>query len=178
MLFCLDREANPIERFPGAPMDDVTIARAVHVLSVVLWIGGVAFVTTVLLPAVRRLKEPGDRLALFDAVERRFAWQARITTVLAELTGLDMLVRLDLWHRFLSASYWWMHAMIAVWLVFTVMLFVAEPLILHRWLLARAKVEPEATFRLVERLHRLLLALSLITVVGAVAGSHGLLLFE
>ena len=35
-------------------MDDFILARAVHVLSVLLWIGGVAFVTTVLLPAVRR----------------------------------------------------------------------------------------------------------------------------
>ena len=159
-------------------MDEVTIARALHVLSIVLWIGGVAFVTTVLLPAVRRLRSPNEWLAFFDAIERRFAWQSRITTVLAGLTGLDMLVRLQLWDRFLSASYWWMHAMVVVWLLFTVMLFVAEPLVLHRWLLTRAKIEPEATFRLVERLHRLLLTLSLITVVGAVAGSHGFLLFE
>jgi hypothetical protein len=35
-------------------MYDVTIARALHVVSVVIWIGGVGFVTTVLLPAVRR----------------------------------------------------------------------------------------------------------------------------
>lgn len=159
-------------------MDEVTIARALHVLSVVLWIGGVAFVTTILLPTVRRLRAPNERLALFDAIEQRFAWQARITTLLAGLTGLDMLVRLDLWHRFLSATYWWMHAMVAVWLLFTVMLFVAEPLILHRWLLARAKDEPEATFRLVEWMHRVLLTLSLITIVGAVTGSHGFLLFE
>jgi uncharacterized membrane protein len=159
-------------------MDDVAIARALHVLAVILWIGGVGFVTTVLLPVIRRLGAPNERLALLDAIERRFAWQARITTVLAGLTGLDMLVRLQLWDRFLSASYWWMHAMVVVWLLFTAMLFVAEPLILHRWLLARAKTEPEATFRLVERLHRLLLILSLITVVGAVAGSHGFLLFQ
>jgi uncharacterized membrane protein len=159
-------------------MDDVTIARALHVLSVVLWIGGVAFVTTVLLPAVRRLRAPYERLALFDAIERRFAWQAQISTALAGLTGLYILCRLDLWNRFRLGTYWWMHAMVVVWLLFTVMLFVAEPLILHRWLLARAKVEPEATFRLVEWSHRILLILSLITVAGAVAGSHGLLLFE
>jgi len=30
-------------------MDDVAIARALHVLAVVLWIGGVGLVTTVLL---------------------------------------------------------------------------------------------------------------------------------
>src|SRR6516165_9087229 len=41
---------------------------------------------------------------------------------------------------------WWMHAMVGVWFVFTLMLFVAEPLFLHRRLLGRAKVEPEATF--------------------------------
>ncbi len=159
-------------------MDEVAIARALHVVAVVLWIGGVAFVTTVLLPAVRRLKAPAERLAFFDAIERRFAWQARITTLLAGLTGLDMVTRLDLWERFASVSYWWMDAMVLVWLLFTLMLFVAEPLFLHRWLMARAAAAPESTFRLVERLHRLLLTLSLLTVLGAVAGSHGLLLFE
>jgi uncharacterized membrane protein len=159
-------------------MDEVAIARALHVLAVVLWIGGVGFVTTVLLPAVRRLRAPEERLALFDAIERRFAWQARITTLLTGLTGLDMLIRLDLWDRFLSARYWWMDAMVLIWLFFTLMLFVAEPLFLHRRLTARAEAEPEATFRLVERLRRLLLTLSLITVLGAVAGGHGLLMFE
>ena len=96
-------------------------------------------------------------------------------TALAGLTGFYMLVRLDLWGRFLSLAYWWMHAMVAVWLLFTLMLLVAEPLFLHRCLRARAEVEPDATFRLVERLHRVLLLLSVITVLGAVLGSHGVL---
>src|ERR1019366_1611885 len=153
-------------------MDEVTIARALHVLGVVLWIGGVGFVTTVLLPAVRRLKTPEERLALFNAVERRFAWQARITTLLTGLTGIYMLIRLDLWDRFGSIRYWWMDAMVLVWLLFTLMLFVAEPLFLHRWLITRAEAKPEATFRLVERFHWLLLVVSMVTILGAVAGSH------
>jgi len=86
-----------------------------------------------------------------------------------------MVVRLDIWYRFLSVSYWWMHAMVAVWLLFTLMLFLAEPLFLHRWLLVRASIRPESTFDLVERLHRILLALSLITLIGSVLGSHGML---
>jgi uncharacterized membrane protein len=158
-------------------VDDVTLARTLHVLSIVLWIGGVAFVTTVTLPAVRRMREPAERLALFDALERRFARQARGTTLLAGLTGLYMVARLELWDRFLSADFWWMHAMVAVWLLFTAMLFVVEPLFLHRWLVARARAKPEETFALVERLHQLLLTLSVITILGAVAGSHGLFLF-
>ena len=159
-------------------MDDVTIARALHVLSVVLWIGGVALVTTVLLPAVRCFKAPEERVAFFEIVEWRFAGQARFTTALAGFTGFYMVVRLDLWDRFLSIAYWWMHAMVGVWLLFTLTLFLAEPLFLHRWLVARAKVDPELTYRIAEWLHRILLALSLITLLGAVLGSHGVLLFE
>ena len=154
-------------------MDGVVVARALHVLAVVLWIGGVGFVTTVLLPAVRRLKSPEERLAFFDSVERRFAWQARITTLVAGLSGFYMAARLDLWSSFLSPDFWWLDAMVFVWLVFTIMLFVAEPLFLHRWFHDRAQTRPEETFRLVAGLHWGLLILSLITVLGAVAGSHG-----
>ena len=158
-------------------MDDVTIARAIHVVFVVLWIGGVGFVTTVLLPAIRSLKAPGERMAFFHAIERRFFWQARISTALVGLTGLYLLARLDLWDRFRYGTYWWMHAMVAMWLLFTVILFVAEPLIEHRWLFARVELEPETRFTLMEWLPRFLLIVSLITVLGAVAGSHGFLLF-
>lgn len=132
--------------------------------------------TTVLLPAARDFTAPAERLVLFDKFEQRFTWQARFTTTLVGLSGFYMIARLDLWDRFLTLAYWWMHAMVAVWLLFTLMLFVAEPLFLHRWLRARAEVAPEATFSLVERLHRILLTLSLITLLGAVLGSHGVLL--
>ena len=40
-----------------------------------------------------------------------------------------MVQRLDLWDRFSSIKYWWMHAMLCVWLLFTLMLFVVEPLL-------------------------------------------------
>lgn len=154
-------------------MDHAIAARALHVIGVVLWIGGVAFVTTVLLPAVRRMKAPAERVAYFESVERRFAWQARGTTLLVGATGFYLVHAWNLWERFGSASYWWMHAMVAVWVVFTVMLFVAEPLFLHRWFLARAQRDPEGTFRRIERMHWLLLSISLATVLGAVAGAHG-----
>lgn len=39
--------------------DELALTRAAHVAAVVLWIGGVAFVTTVLLPAVRRDQPTG-----------------------------------------------------------------------------------------------------------------------
>ena len=158
-------------------MADFAVARALHVVAVVLWIGGVGFVTTVLLPSIRHSFPPEERLAAFHAHEARFARQARFTTLLAGASGFYMAWRLDAWDRFRSAGFWWMHAMVLVWLVFTLMLFVIEPLFLDRLLARRASIAPEQTYRAVERLHRALLAASLLTVAGAVAGSAGTNLF-
>jgi uncharacterized membrane protein len=157
--------------------DDVVLARLVHVAAVVHWIGGVWFVTFTVLPAIRRERAPADRLTAFDRFERSFAMQARISTVIAGLSGFWMTYRLDAWGRFLDPSFWWMHAMVALWLVFTVMLFVAEPLFLHRILHRRAARDPEGTWRMVERLHLGLSTLLVVTVLGAVGGSHGTGLF-
>jgi uncharacterized membrane protein len=154
-------------------MHEVTVARALHVLGVVLWIGGVGMVTTVLLPAVRRSKDPVERFIFFESIERRFARQARFSTLLVGASGFYMVWAWDLWDRFHDATFWWMGAMVAIWLIFTIMLFVLEPVFLHRWLLARSRVRPESTFRIIVGLHWFLLASSLITVAGAVAGSHG-----
>ncbi|MGE3066878.1 MAG: hypothetical protein AB7K67_14925 [Hyphomicrobiaceae bacterium] len=156
-------------------MDDLTLARALHVLAVVHWIGGVSMVTLVLLPGLIRAVPAAERLALFELIEGRFAFQARISTILAGASGFWMTHRLAAWDRFADPRFWWMHAMVAVWAIFTVVLFVAEPLFLHRWFHARATRDPEGTFRLVLRLHIGLLTLSLITVAAGVLGAHGAL---
>src|SRR5579864_1408164 len=90
----------------GQPMDDVAVALALHVLAVVVWIGGVALVTTVLLPAVEDMKRPQEQVAFFVAVERRFAWQARAATLLAGASGFYMVHRLGLWRDFLLPEFW------------------------------------------------------------------------
>jgi uncharacterized membrane protein len=154
-------------------MKDYYLARVLHVVGVVLWIGGVAFVTAVLLPAVKRMREPAERVKFFEAVEAGFARQARVTTLLTGLSGFYLVHGLRAWDRFADAHYWWMHAMVLVWVVFTLMLFVLEPLWLHRWFLARAQRDPEGTFSIIARMHWVLLAVSVITIAGAAAGSHG-----
>ncbi|MGD9508241.1 MAG: hypothetical protein AB7I59_02450 [Geminicoccaceae bacterium] len=156
-------------------MDDVTIARALHVLAVVHWIGGVAMVTLVILPALARLDLRAGILDLFEAVEGRFATQARWSVTLVGLTGFWMTWRLDAWDRFAEPGYWWMHAMVIVWAWFTLVLFVAEPLFLHAWFRRRAARDPAGTAALALRAHRVLLVLLVVTVVGAVLGAHGML---
>ena len=151
----------------------IIIARALHVAAVVLWIGGVGFVATVLIPALKKIAEPARRLALFEALERRFSLQAKGLTLAAGLSGLYMLFALDAWNRYLRPEFWWMHLMTPVWLIFSLVLFVLEPLFLHRWFHARVVHDGERAFDLLHNLHLILLTLSVIAVLGAVAGSHG-----
>jgi hypothetical protein len=154
-------------------MDDLAIARAIHVLALIHWIGGVSLVTLVLLPAVTRVAEPDRRLQLFEAIEQRFSFQAKFSVTLAGASGFYMIWRYDIWDRFADPAFWWMHAMALLWLLFTLILFVGEPLFLHAWFHARVNRDPMGTFALVLRLHRVLLALAAITVLGAVVGVHG-----
>jgi len=155
-------------------MDDITIARAIHVAAVVHWIGGVVFVTTVILPAISAMAEPKRRLEMFDAIERRFSGQVRVSVPLAGLSGAYMAERLDIWSRFVAPEGWWLMAMAVVWLLFMVILFVIEPL-LHERFHRTAMGDPEGTFRLVQRAHWVLGGAGIAVAVAAVAGAHGLL---
>lgn len=154
-------------------MNDLALARVLHVLAVVLWIGGVAMVTTVIIPSVRRFKDPKDQVDFFENLEGRFAWQARVTTLITGLSGFYLMHKMDAWGRMASPAFWWIGAMMLVWLLFTLMLFVFEPLFLHRWFRERSKADPVGTMALIQRMHWFLLTISLITIAGAVAGSHG-----
>jgi len=158
-------------------IDETVLARALHVLGVVFWIGGVAMVTTILLPAVRRFEEPREGIAMFHKIEKRFAWQARFTTLLTGASGFYMIDSLDAWSRFTDAAYWWVYPMVAVWLIFTIMLFVLEPLVLDKWFRVRAARDPRRTLVIIQRMHWILLSISLLSIFAAVAGSHGWLPF-
>lgn len=153
-------------------MDDLLLARALHVLSVVVWIGGVAFVTLVILPAAMRLPDAATRLALFEAAEGPFSHVARWAVLLAGASGLWLSHRLDLWYRFTQTAYWWMNAMAGLWTLFMIVLFIAEPLGLHRAFRRWALAKPDLAFAWALWLHRLLLLAALTTIFGAVIGSH------
>jgi hypothetical protein len=154
-------------------MDGLALARTLHVLAVVIWIGGVSIVTTALLPAVRRGELGADWLTAFHAIERRFVWQARaaIIIVVAHDRASRSVGQVPLRRLLVDARDGRSVGDLRVGL------FVLEPLIPDRHLGASAIRRPAATFAWLAALHWLLLTLSLITIVGAVAGSHGWLIY-
>ncbi len=159
-------------------MDYLALARVIHVIAVILWIGGVAMVTTVLIPAIKNMKSKEEQIKTFEMMEGKFATQAKATTLLTGLTGFYMLYELNAWGRYFDHRFWWIHAMTLVWIFFSLILFVLEPLLLHKVFKKYANENPEITFAIMHRVHWILLILSLITIGGAEAESHGWLLIK
>lgn len=149
-----------------------TWSRIIHVVAVLFWIGGVGFVTLVVMPAVRKHNPPDERLAAFHKIEESFAPQARIWVILAGISGFWMAHEAGIEARFFDLTYWWMPAMLIVWVMFCMMLFVIEPLFLHKRM--ANSPTPAEDFAAMERAHWFLLAISTITLIGAVGGAHGL----
>lgn len=154
-------------------MDSLILARAIHILSIVIWMGGVTFVTLILIPLLRRSSFIGDQLPIFNLIENRFAAIARAMVLLAGLSGVYMTYRLDAWSRFSELRFFWMHAMVLVWLMFFMALFVIEPFFLKnhgRMVKGEGGI---SDLRKTQVVHLMILILSLITIVVSVMGAHG-----
>lgn len=106
-------------------------------------------VTMVILPSIKRLKNPEERLQTFGKIERRFARIAKTTTLITGNTGYYMIYLVDGWSRYTQFSYWWIHAMTAIWLIFTIILLVLEPFILPKVL----KLHPLKTYIIIQKAH-------------------------
>jgi uncharacterized membrane protein len=158
-------------------MEYITVARIIHIVAIVLWIGGVSMVTTVIIPAVKRMRSKEEQIETFEKIEGKFSLQAKVTTVLTGLSGLYMIEVMNAWSRFLDITFWWMHAMVLVWFIFTIILFILEPFVLHKLFRKYAEKNPGRTFDILHKAHWVLLILSIITIIGALAGSHGLYFF-
>lgn len=153
-------------------MSDISIAMSLHLLGVVWWIGGLAFVTAVLLPELRR--EPSRALERFRAIEHRFAPQVRIAILIVGASGAWMLYRLGLWRMLGESGVWWLHAMLALWALFFLMLFVLGPAgVLRRVMSGSLEQNLAGRLARMHYLHVVLLILALITIGGAVTGIHG-----
>ncbi|MCK5898350.1 MAG: hypothetical protein KAG06_04695 [Methylococcales bacterium] len=154
-------------------IDYFMLARVFHVIAVVTWIGGVAFVTTVLIPSLKNMRDENHKLDLFEQLEGQFGVQAKVATLVTGISGIYMLAFMDAWDRYLHIQYWWLHLMTFIWAIFTLVLFVLEPWFLHRWFKEQTLKNSEKAFELLHKMHIILLSLSLLAIFGAVAGAHG-----
>lgn len=155
-------------------IDDIAVARAIHVLGLVHWIGGVAAVTTIVLPRARAIADAGQAIEAFEAFEARFAAQARISILLVGLSGVYMLMKLDALAMLTQRSGWWLDLMIAVWLLFAAMIYLVEPLFHHR-LHSLALRDRDRAFAAATAFHVIALTAAAAAIACGVLGAAGAL---
>lgn len=77
-----------------------------HILSAIVWIGGMLFVALVVVPATRGLPPP-ERAALFGAVGRRFRTVGWVCIGLLLVTGIiNSVYRGVSWNNLFSSELW------------------------------------------------------------------------
>ncbi|MGH7781404.1 MAG: hypothetical protein ACREQR_16455 [Candidatus Binataceae bacterium] len=153
--------------------DWVVAARILHVVAIVVWIGGIGAVTTVMFPTMRRLESNEQKVWMFRQIENRFRPQARIAWLIVGLSGVFMLFALNAWVRFAEPRYWWMQAMVALWVLFGLMLFIIEPLVVGPRMEQMLTRDPARALIRMERMHWVLLILSLLVIAAVVGGVYG-----
>ncbi len=153
-------------------MSDMGIAIGLHVLGVVWWIGGLAFVTFVFLPLLRK-GELGGPQAVFPLIEGRFAPQVKTALILVGATGLYMLWRMDMWGKFGSWHYWWLWLMVIYWCWFALMLFVLGPSGMLKRMMKGSGNDQQKAWKRLHIVHGVLLTIGLIIVFAAIANVSG-----
>ena len=137
-----------------------------HFLATVTWIGSLASISLLLLPAASRALKPPEQLALIEAIQRRLEPVAWFSMGLLLVTGLFQLSANPHYDGFLSTSGRWSLAILAKHSLAVVMVIVSA---LHTWevlpairrlMMRRANARPEELI-LLQRRETFLLRLNL-----------------
>ncbi len=161
-----------------------SIMHIIHLLAVVLWIGGLAFVTAIILPMILRNPDALGKVLLFRGVERRFAKIAKALNLVTGFTGFAMVFIMGWGPVMFTRPGLPLLVMTLIWLFWFVMLFGLEPIIIKRMLDKMARdaeggggLEIDAVFRRMNTMHWVLLLLSLVAIASGAVFAHGPLFF-
>jgi uncharacterized membrane protein len=137
-----------------------------HVLAIVIWIGGVAFVTAIIFPTLAGMEDSMAKVSFFMGFERRFQFLAKICVIVAGGSGI-----LLFWQRggFSSLSgdeAFLLGYKFLIWLIFAVLLFGAEKRLMGS--LVSEQTAPQNALRRLAVFHWVVLILSLIAIVAGI----------
>jgi uncharacterized membrane protein len=96
-----------------------------HMLAAVTWLGGLAAIAILVLPAAKRVLKPTDQLAFIEGIQRRLeplAWFSLSTLI---LTGLFQLSINPHYDRFLSTTGQWSLAILTKHILVVLMIVVS-----------------------------------------------------
>jgi uncharacterized membrane protein len=154
-----------------------SIMHIIHILGVILWIGGLGFITIIVFPAILKTTDPLQKVLQFQRIEHRFAPLARVYNLIVGISGFTML-GVTGWHSVLFTRQGApLLFMLVIWVFWAVMLFGLEPLIIKKMLDRMAnsgqEMDIDGIFARMNRLHWILLIISLAAAAAGAVFTHG-----
>ena len=142
------------------------IALIIHVLAVVIWIGGVAFVTMITFPIIQREQGSLEQVMMFQGIEHRFS---RIAKVLVILTGISGFYLLSEKGFSIGAG-----IMIFVWTLYASLLFFLEKILFKRLFESPSgkQLNTAQIFFRLQVFHWIILALSFSAIAAGIWVGH------
>lgn len=154
-----------------------TVMLIIHVLAVILWIGGLAFVTILIFPSLYKMQEALQKVLFFQRIEHRFAPLARIYSATVGITGIVMLVHTGWYKLLFTREGLFLTIMFLIWVMWIVMLFGLEPLVIKRMLARMAKsgekMEIDSVFKRMNVMQWVLLFVSMVAAACGIMFAHG-----
>jgi uncharacterized membrane protein len=143
----------------------LTILLIIHVIGVIVWIGGVAFVTMVIFPMMYRTEGSLEKALLFQGVEHRFSGIVRWLIVIVGGTGFYLL----------SAKYGFsilstqrglgILIMLFAWTFYTVVILSEKKIF--------GKIDMDKALTMINAMHWVLLTVSFSAVAAGIWFAHG-----
>jgi uncharacterized membrane protein len=150
----------------------VPLLTAIHVTTIVLWIGGVAFVTIIIFPVLLRMEDSFEKVLLFQRVENKFAKHARIYAWIAGITGGLLLYLTGEYGALFTMNALGPTVMLIVWLLY-ILVLTFEKKIFSVLFSQPEKRDTSKIFVRLNTFHWIILGLSLAAVFVGVWAGHG-----
>jgi uncharacterized membrane protein len=150
----------------------VSTLTAIHVLGVVIWIGGVAFITMIVFPMLTKMENSLEKVLFFQGIEHRFARVAKSSLVVVGLTGGWLLYETGEWRILFGMAGIGPTLMLAVWTVYLLVLLF-EGKIFRMIFGGKAEQDTNKVFVLLSGFHWVVLGLSLLAISVGVWTGHG-----
>lgn len=151
----------------------LAILLILHIICVIVWIGGVTFVTTVIFPVMYMTEGSLEKALMFQRVEHRFSGMVKWLIAIVGITGFWML----------SAKYGFgilaqtrgigIAMMIFAWALYTTVLL-SERKIFGRIFADPEKIDMDHALRLINVMHWSLVMISYSAVAGGVWFGQGM----
>jgi uncharacterized membrane protein len=150
----------------------LAILLIIHVIGVIIWIGGVAFVTMVIFPMMYQTEGSLEKALLFQRVEHRFAGMVWWLIAIVGVTGFWLLYAKYGFGILAQQQGIGILIMIFAWTLYTVILL-SERKIFGKIFADPEKIDMNNALRIINGMHWALLVISFSAVAGGVWFGHG-----